>query len=384
MNIGRDPGTKIIHVLWSGETGGAERSVYQLAKYQHNHSSLDVSIGFGHAQGEFASRARRDGLAVEDFQMKSGRDVRAIPRAMSVFRKFDVHHFHSPEPLLMIASLACRGTLRVYTHRGGVMTYSGRRAIRYRVVKALLRLGFTHITGAPQAARAIERLFGIPKSAVAESINGIDLSSFASNSERRSRRATMNIHDDSLTLIGTAARLRPLKRIDWLLHAARGLEDEDWKILVLGDGPDRKRLERLAMEELEFDRVRFTGMVSDMGSWLPTLDIFVLPSGPEEGFGNAVVEAMAFGIPTVVCADSPALTSHVMSGRNGIVVGDVAEMTNALKLLVRDAQLRRQLGSTAQQDVLARYSMKRCSAMFEALYRRPRTGVATAHSNRTM
>ena len=373
-----DSSPSVIHLLWSGQTGGAERSVYQLARYQLKYSDLQVCIGFGRAKGEFACRARDDGVTVMDFNMTSGHDLRALARIMSILRRFDVHHFHSPEPILMLASLMCGRAHRIYTHRGGVMTYKGRRALRYKVVRLLLRSGFGHVTGSEQAARAVERLFGIPASTVVQSINGVDLAVFPAAVERDVLRTSMGIHDESVVVIGTAARLRPLKRVDWLLHAVCGLGEEQWRVLVLGDGPDRRRLEFLAQELLPPDRVVFKGMVSDMGSWLRAMDVFVLPSGPEEGFGNAVVEAMAFGVPVVVCADSPALASHVKSGRNGLVVRDVTEMTHALDSLVRKPSLRHNLGAAAQRDAAARYSMARCADVFETLYRHPRAAASAS------
>jgi glycosyltransferase involved in cell wall biosynthesis len=358
---------RVIHILWTGETGGAERSVYQLAKYQRHHAPFDVAIGFGQARGDFAQRAVAEGIHVHDFAVRSGRDFLSLPRARAMLQEYDVHHFHGAEPVLMIASLLCPGARRVYTHRGGVMDYKGRRALRYRMVGTLLRTGFAGITAAPQATRAVEKIFGIRASAVVESLNGVDVGSLEPTKAREDIRTSIGC-DNGGVLIGTAATLRELKRVDWLIRAAARLPEGNWKLVILGDGPDRRRLEMLARDMLGRERISFVGMVTDIGSWLNALDVFVLPSGPEEGFGNAVVEAMAFGLPVVVCSDSPALTAHVRSGTTGTIVDGVGEMAGALDLLINEPAARRELGRAAREDVSSRYSMERCSRVFERQY----------------
>ena len=112
--------------------------------------------------------------------MRTGRDVSALRRARRPLRGYDVHHFHCAEPLLIAASRLCPGARRIYTHRAGVMAYSGKRAVRYALTRMLLRNGFAAVTGAPQAALAAERLFGVSASAVVESFNGVGLSAGAS------------------------------------------------------------------------------------------------------------------------------------------------------------------------------------------------------------
>ena len=61
------------------------------------------------------------------------------------------------------------------------------------------------------------------------------------------------------------------------------------------------------------------------------MDVFALPSGPEESFGNAAVEAMGVGLPTVVFADGGGLVEHVIDGETGFVVRDQAEFVQRLR-----------------------------------------------------
>ena len=105
---------------------------------------------------------------------------------------------------------------------------------------------------------------------------------------------------------------------------------------ILGDGEDRPRLEALAARSPAHDRIRFLGMQPHIADWLRALDVFVLPSGPEESFGNAVVEAMACGVPVVVSSDSPAHVEHVDDDQTGFVVRDAAHLAERLADLIAD------------------------------------------------
>ena len=109
-------------------------------------------------------------------------------------------------------------------------------------------------------------------------------------------------------------------------------------------------------------------MQLEMGDWLAALDVFVLASGPEESFGNAAVEAMAAGLPTIVFSDSPALAEHVVDRETGFVVGTPRELTERLQELIDDRTLRERVGAAAAGFAVSRYSMERVVDRFDGVY----------------
>ena len=357
---------KVIHILWSGEIGGAERAVAQLAAYQRENDTFDVAIGFGRAEGEFARRARTDGVCVHDFQLKSGHDLRSVRRIRRVLAGYDVHHFHCAEIVVIMASLLCRKVRRIYTHRGGLFSYPPRQALRYALLAPIFRHFFA-VTGTAQAARAVEELFRIPRSSVVRTFNGVDADTLKPSQDPHLLRAQFGI-PGSTVVIGTAANLRSLKRIDSLIRAVASLSQDDYRLIVLGDGPALPDLTALAEATLPQGRGIFPGMVTNVGDWLAIMDIFALPSGPEESFGNAAVEAMTVGLPVLVRSDSPALAEHVIDGRTGFVVGDERELSVRLQQLVNDPSLRTTLGAAARETVVRRYTMEGMAAAFRGLY----------------
>jgi glycosyltransferase involved in cell wall biosynthesis len=146
-------------------------------------------------------------------------------------------------------------------------------------------------------------------------------------------------------------RLSPEKGFDLLLaaFALAGPRRPDWTLTIVGEGPLRGALEaQIARLGLE-GRVRLPGRTRDVASCLAAAHAFVLPSR-YEGFPNALLEAMACGLPPVAfdCDSGPA--EIVRHGENGLLVpaGDVAALAGALEHLMDSPQERIRLGAHAR------------------------------------
>ena len=151
--------------------------------------------------------------------------------------------------------------------------------------------------------------------------------------------------------VAYVGRLRRYKGIDLVLRAVAQLASEgiDVKFLVVGQGDDASRLERVA-EDLELgNRVSFRGFVSEEEKVriLRSAWINVYPS-PKEGWGITNVEAAACGTPSVA-SDAPGLRESVLDGQTGFLVAhhDVDAWASALRRLLEDADLRQQMGTRA-------------------------------------
>ena len=173
-------------------------------------------------------------------------------------------------------------------------------------------------------------------------------------------------------VILAVGRLVPQKAFDVLLRAfARGARDlAGWSVEILGEGPLRKELERLAEELGVRQRVVFHGYVSDPGVHYARAGIFALPSR-FEGMPNALLEAMGAGLPVIVSDASPGPLEEVTDGKHGLVVAvdDVAALTTALTKLAGDAGLRRAMGE-AGRTRSAEHGLERTLAVWQAVVER--------------
>jgi len=163
-------------------------------------------------------------------------------------------------------------------------------------------------------------------------------------------RSTAGPLDRSPVLLHVG-RLKKYKATDHLLRAARLLADRGLKlrVVIVGSGDDKPRLEAMASKLGLVDLVTFTGFISEEEkvNWYHRAAVLVENSA-KEGWGLIVMEANGCGTPVVV-ARSPGLVDSSRDGVNGLFYdyGNVAQMAEKLERLITDEPLRRKLGEQA-------------------------------------
>jgi glycosyltransferase involved in cell wall biosynthesis len=209
---------------------------------------------------------------------------------------------------------------------------------------------------------------GMPTSRIIDIPNGIDTHCFrpVAADKRLARRAERGLAPDEPVAV-FVGRLHPVKQVHLLIEAWKDVPAG--RLVILGDGEERDRLERLASTFGITDRVDFRGMVTDIDAWLQVADIFVLPSA-SEGLSVALLEAMSSGTLPVATAVGGAV-DLIQSGTNGILVpaGDVAALTDALRRAVSDRAWRVAAAHAARETVLARYDLDAVAQRLASLYR---------------
>jgi glycosyltransferase involved in cell wall biosynthesis len=163
-----------------------------------------------------------------------------------------------------------------------------------------------------------------------------------------------------VAVIGNLGRLHRTKRLDVLIRAFKKISEEKGrkaKLLLIGDGPDRERLELLVNElGLEKD-VHFPGFIPRGDKVLSLFDIFVLPT-TFEGCSNVLVEAMARGLP-IIATDVPSVAWMFEDGKSALLMDrdSVSDLFHKLQALLDDSTLR---------DELSRNALKRFASDFTA------------------
>lgn len=172
-------------------------------------------------------------------------------------------------------------------------------------------------------------------------------------------------------LIGAVGRLWPQKRTKDLIWAADLLKviRDDVHLLILGDGPQRARLEQFRRQVRIEDKVHFLGHRDDVPRWVPQFDLLWLAS-EYEGLPNVILEAMAAGVP-VVATDIAGNRDLVVPDETGylVPVGDRAALARQANKLLDDAELARRLGEAGRQRVLNEFTVERMVERHAQLYR---------------
>jgi len=181
-------------------------------------------------------------------------------------------------------------------------------------------------------------------------------------------RRELGIPPDAL-VVGSVARLAGQKRFDRLLRAL-SLLPEPVHCIIAGTGAAMERIRGVAAELGMADRVHLPGHRRDVGDVLDALDLFAV-SSDREGLANAMLEAMAFGLPVVstdVSGAREALDAAPGEPRAGIVTGfGEAELAEAIGGLLRDGEARRRMGEAARARAERRFGEERFLDEWERL-----------------
>ncbi|HUA35503.1 MAG TPA: glycosyltransferase family 4 protein [Candidatus Binataceae bacterium] len=160
------------------------------------------------------------------------------------------------------------------------------------------------------------------------------------------------------------------KAIDSLIEAFASIASEHREVdlLISGGGRDRESLEALAISSGVADRVKFLGIVprAELWSLYKGATIYAMPSRMPEGLGLVFLEAMAAGIPVIGTRSggTPEIVEHELTG---LLIGEnnsPAELAAAMIRLLRDPEMRRQMGQHARERVASRYSWRQFAGQY--------------------
>ena len=190
--------------------------------------------------------------------------------------------------------------------------------------------------------------------------NGVDCDRFAPNPDARSSiRSELGLPADT-PLIGIVAALRSEKNHSMLIQSAALLKQQtpDAHWIIVGDGPERESIERLAEELGVTDRVHLLGTRHDTPEIVAALDVFTLCS-LNEASPVSILESLACSVP-VVATDVGSISETVIPEETGCLIEseDVRQMTDAIHRLLGDASLRQAMGEAGRQQVLRTGSLQ--------------------------
>ena len=175
--------------------------------------------------------------------------------------------------------------------------------------------------------------------------------------------------------IGYVGRMLPGKGLNVLAEALPQLGSTNWKLLVVGDGPERSAFEQQLREKRLLDRVQFAGAIryEEVPAFFQQMDLFVMPtettSRIREQFGRVLVEAMASGVP-VIGSTSGAIPEVIQEAGLTFAEGDAQALAGAIDRLLSNPALRDQLARAGHQRVERHYSWNRVADLTYEFYRR--------------
>jgi glycosyltransferase involved in cell wall biosynthesis len=338
--------------------GGADLSLSHLLTFLGDEIRIAV-LGVSQAIVERVAAGRADAATLVVPQPRHGHDWQSLiahARAIQSFRP-DVLHVNLSSPWSCQYAVAAAAVAR---RPGVVAVYQlpvPAVGARQRLTKRLTSMRIDrHVGVGERTSSEVEELLKLPRGSVLTIHNGVPDVSVDKPAARP--RAT--------AVIGAAGRLEPQKGFDVLLRALRDVEGA--VLVLIGEGSEHEHLRSLARRLELSDRIVWHGWSDDVRSFLPSFDVFVLPSR-FEGFPLVVLEAL-LAETAVVATDVGSVREAVRPGETGLLVppDDPAALAAAIQRLLADAALRRRLATRARELVLERFTAEHMARSFHALY----------------
>jgi glycosyltransferase involved in cell wall biosynthesis len=343
---------RVAHVHKMRGIGGSERHLLALLPALAERG-LDV-VFVGLDDPEWDPSDFYGALRVPAVRLRS--DPLVLPRLIGTLRA-DVVHTHLVHADVFGGIAAkLRGTQLVSTKHNDDPFRAG--AFRY-VERTLARASDRIVAITESLRRFTVEQVGVPAGKVETIHYGLD-----GLPEPWGENGPDDVPPDARVLLSTS-RLVPQKGVDEAVRALPHLPD-DVVLVVVGEGPERQALGRLARDLGVSERLFLQGRVPDVAAWLRRATVFV-HAARWEGFGLGVLEAMHAGLP-VVATNVSSLPELVVDGQTGLLVptDDAAALAHA----VAAALERPELGTAGRERARREFSVARMASRTAALYER--------------
>ncbi len=380
---------KVLRVIARLNVGGPALHVAYLTEglAERGYDTTLVAGSLAHGEESMAHVARQRGarivtlphLAREVSPLNDLLAVRHLARPIRTERPQILHtHTAKAGAVGRVAALLAgdaRPPIVVHTFHGHVLRgyFNQPATLAFRTLERWLASVTTRLIAvSPEVRDDLVRLGVAPREKFTVIRLGIELDERvgADGEARRETRRRMGISPDAF-VVGWVGRMTAVKRTEDVLLAFKGVvaRGVDARLCLIGDGPDRARLERRAHELGIVRRCLFVGYQDDVAPYYEAIDVLLLPSA-NEGTPVSVIESLAAERPAVATRVG-GVPDIVREGVDGYLVdvGDAETLAERLVELAGDPGKRDAMGREGRKRVLERYAVNRLVEDIDSLYR---------------
>jgi len=329
---------KIVHIIQSMATGGAEKMVLDLAIECNSKHFVTIICLYPSRDYLYEKIAKENNIKMIFLNKKIGLDLNSYKELWSVLSKIkpDVIHTHMHAAIYALPWFVFhRKNARIHTvHSIATMEIE-------KLHRIIQRIAYKFANAVPVAIsqtvqEGIMKEYGLNEAKVPVIYNGIDTKKFPP--------ILSNKNNDKFTIINVASfsKWKNQKLLIDAFHIALN-ERQDLRLIFVGDGKEKVNVEARAKDYKINDKIEFVGITSNVSEWLSKANVFILCS-TFEGFPLSIIEAMSAGLP-VISTDVGGVGDVVKSSINGFLVpsNDALKLSQAILKLANDTILQQEM-----------------------------------------
>ncbi len=361
---------RILYVSTSTTVGGAEKTLYTLATLTDPKRHQVVGVVSVKPVGAYGEKLKRQGVHVESLGLTASPRPADATRLAQVIERVrpDIVHAVMYQAIQLCRLAKPKVPFPFKLVSSPRVHYRTRSLWTLLVDRALKNRDDLLIAECDASRDFLVKRLGYAPAKVLTIRNGVDLAGWpVSKVDRQKRRMELRLGSDDL-LIGAVGRLDKQKGFAVLIEAMARLKKTELRCVILGEGPERSRLEALIRRHELEKHVWLYGERTDIVTWLSAFDIDCLPS-LWEGLPNTLLEAMALGLPVVASAVD-GVPEVILNGKTGVLVPPdaPAALAKALKDLAADPARRAALGAAAHAAVMEKFTLTRMMDEYQNAY----------------
>lgn len=364
---------KIIHIVNGNDVGGAMTQILSLVNSQRKrHEVCCLSVG----EGLICEESKKLGIDVEVFSA----DIMGLNRLASKIKKMNkvdsIFHFHGLKPMIayVICSYKCKINNITTIHSDFYEEYV-KKTLKNLVAINIFKFAIKRISNFITVSEKFENLLydlGVSKNRVTFIPNGINIDNIEVDKEKEVFLNEKNVPFKGKVILGIAARLHPVKGIDFLIEISNYLKDTNIIVLVAGIG-EINYVDSLKEKANSYgldNTLYFIGYVEDIYNFYNAIDINLLTS-IEEGVSYSVMEG-AFLSKPIISTDVSGMKTLIEDGQDGIIVKqrDPEKFAKKIIKLSQDSNLRIKLGTNLKNKVVNNYTNEKMAKKYEMVYKK--------------
>ena len=366
---------RITFVAGTLALGGVERLVTNWCQSFSGKHECSVVCLLG-KRGAFVPALEKMGVRVMDVP-HSSRHPKFVLKLAKVFNSLKSEVVHSQcawsLPQQVLAARLGGAKAFVVTVHSTYRAASIASRLRQRAAVNVIRRGVNRFVGVSEAVTVhTSRHLGLRDNEITTIHNGIDTRVFSPSKQvRDTMRRSLNIDDDVLVGLAVGGLSRQKDHVTLLHGLSRFVSEKPGRailFLIVGEGPEYSRLVALRDALALKPCVHFSGARQDAPELMAASDIF-LHTATREGFGLAVAEAHATGLP-VVASNVGGVGEIVRDGVSGVLfpAGDSAAVAQSIEKVLSAPDQGKAMGLKGREWVTANFEISQCAERYEQLY----------------